>query len=179
MNDLLAAAAPADLIDNRVARSGLITIDLEDYLDHTPRADLDLAPWLWQGLALREKDFRQDVAIHDWAKYTGTAVAVHCSADALIPAWAYMIVATRLAGVAATVVAGTPQELERVLARRALARLDAAALSGARVVVKGCSDKPVPEAAYLEIALLLAPHVASLMYGEACSAVPVYKKGKA
>jgi hypothetical protein len=172
-------AQPLEIV-NRVASSGLITLDLEEYYDPRPRHSLDIAPWLWQGLVLREQEFRDAIAAHAWEMYRGGVVAAFCSAeDAIVQTWAWMLIGTRLAAVEATLVVGTPEELERTLFRQALAKLDIESLRGARVVLKGCSALPVPGSAYGELAARLAPVVQSLMFGEACSAVPVYKQKKA
>ena len=128
---------------------------------------------------LKEQDFRDAVAAHDWAQYQGGAVAVYCSEpDALIQTWAWMLVGNRVAQAGAQVVIGSEAERDAELFRRALAAIDVAALAGARVVLKGCSKHPVPAAAYGELAARLTPVVQSLMFGEACSAVPIYKRKK-
>lgn len=164
---------------NRVAASGIVTLDLEEYYSDKARHTLDIAPWLWQGMVLREKEFRDHVAAHDWEPYRDGAVAVYCSeADAIVQTWAWMLIGTRLAQVGATLVVGTAEELEKELFRQALAQIDTEALRGVRVVLKGCSKHPVPASAYGELAARLTPVVQSLMFGEACSAVPVYKKKK-
>jgi Protein of unknown function (DUF2480) len=164
-------------IINRVDASGIVTLDLEEFYPTRPRFELDIAPWLWQGLVLKERDFRDAVAAYDWEQYRGGAVAVFCSeADALIQTWAWMLVGARLAQVQAEVVIGTGDELEKELFRRALGGLELADFEGKRVVLKGCSKHAVPASAYGELAARLLPHVQSLMFGEACSAVPIYKK---
>ena len=168
-----------DLIPNRVQASGIITLDLEEFFPTQRRMVLDVVPWLWQGMVLKEKDFRDQVAAHDWEAYRDAAVAVYCSEeDALIQTWAWMLVGSRLAQVGARMVVGRPDELERELFRQALAGLDIEPFRCARVVLKGCSKHEVPPSAYGELAARLTPHVQSLMFGEACSAVPVYKKKK-
>lgn len=164
---------------NRVSASGIVTLDLEEYHSDRPRHALDIAPWLWQGIVLREKEFRDFVAAHNWELYRGGAVAVFCSEpDAIVQTWAWMLIGTRLAQVDAFFVVGSAEELEKELFRQALATLDIEALRGLRVVLKGCSKHPVPASAYGELAARLTPIVQSLMFGEACSAVPVYKKKK-
>ncbi len=168
-----------ETIVNRVQNSGIITLDLEEYYFAGPRYGLDIAPWLWQGLVLKEQDFRDQVAAHNWEQYRGGAVAVYCSEpEALIQTWAWMLVGNRLAQAGAQVVVGTEAELEAELFRRAMAGIDVQSLAGARVVLKGCSKHPVPPSAYGELAARLTPVVQSLMFGEACSAVPVYKRKK-
>lgn len=167
-----------DEIVNRVANSALLSLDLEDYYPAGERQWLDIAPWLFQGLLLREKDFREQVKAHDWTAYAGRHVAVGCSADAIVPTWAYMLLASRLEPYAATLVFGTPEDLEMHLYRQALASLDLETFRDRMVVVKGCGKLPVPVGAYVEITRLLRPVVRSLMYGEPCSTVPVYKRSK-
>lgn len=166
-------------IVNKVAASGLITLDLEELYPAGARVVVDLAPVLWQGLALREDDLRAFVKEHDWAAYTGKMVAVHCSADAIIPTWAYMLVATALQPHAAFVTQGDADQLERALFTRFVQSFDVAPYREARVVVKGCSHLPVPLNAYVELAAKLLPVVKSLLFGEPCSTVPLYKAPKA
>jgi hypothetical protein len=165
-------------IKNRVAGSSLITLDLEDYYHQGPRMQMDMADWLWERMMLREKDFRERVVAHDWSQYAGANVAIICSEDAIVPVWAYMLLVTRLAPYAHHVVIGDMAELDNDLFRAALRGIDPAKYASAKIVVKGCSKHPVPTAAYVEITRLLAPVVSSLMYGEACSAVPLYKRPK-
>jgi hypothetical protein len=166
-------------IINRVEASGIVTLDLEDYYSPRARVQLDIAPWLWQGLVLREKDFRDAVAAHNWSQYQGAAVAVFCSEpDAIVQTWAWMLLGTRLAQVDAFFTIGTPEELEKALFAEALSSIRLEEFAGKRVVLKGCSQHPVPGAVYGQLAARLLPHVQSLMFGEACSAVPVYKRKK-
>lgn len=163
-------------IVNRVGESGLITLDLGIFLpDETP-VPFDLADYLYMGLILREKDFREAMAAIDTLRFTGSMVAVHCSADAIIPPWAYMLVAARLAGTAKEVYQGTPLEMEKHLVLRAIDSYDLSGLQGRRVVVKGCGDRETGMFAFLAITARLVPTVRSLMYGEPCSTVPVYKR---
>jgi len=163
-------------IVNKVAESGLITLDLEKYIPHEEIVAFDLTPFLFRGLILKEKDFRESMLSEDWSKYAGKAVAVFCSADAIIPAWAYMLVSVMLSGIAHTVYAGTPEELEKSLFLENLKKIETAEFIDKRVVVKGCGDKQIGAFAYLEITSLLQPVVKTLMYGEPCSTVPVYKR---
>lgn len=165
-------------ITNRVAQSSLITLDLEEYYDQAERVVVDLKDNLYQGLILREKDFRAWVKEHDWSKYSGKNVAVNCSADVVIPTWAYMLVASKVQPFAKRVVVGSLEALEQSLFQDALAKLDIKNFEDAKVVIKGCSKHPVPEFAYVEITRLLTPVVSSLMYGEPCSTVPVFKRPK-
>lgn len=163
-------------IVNKVAESGLITLDLEKYIPQQEIVAFDLTPFLFRGLILKEKDFRDSMQSEDWSKYAGKAVAVFCSAEAIIPAWAYMLVSVMLSGIANTVFAGTPDEFEKSLFLENLKKIDTAEFQDKRVVVKGCGDKQIGVYAYLEITSLLQPVVKTLMYGEPCSTVPVYKR---
>jgi hypothetical protein len=166
----------SDTVVNKVAESGLITLDPARFLGNEKVVGFDLKDFLFMGAILREKDFREAMQTHDWSVYAGAEVAVFCSADAIIPMWAYMLVSSRLSPVAASCYAGTPAELRKKNFLQNLDALDTEAFRDQRVVVKGCGDEPIGEYAYLEITRRLQPVVKSLMYGEACSAVPVYKK---
>jgi hypothetical protein len=163
-------------IVNKVAASGLVTINLEEFYPAGDRVSIDLAEQLWQGLALREKDFRSWIQTHDWSQYQGKHVAVFCSVDAIIPAWAFMLVASALSDYAVTVVQGNRNELEEVLFRNVVDGLDLTAYQDKRCVVKGCSNLPVPQSAYTHLVVRLRPVVRSIMFGEPCSTVPVYKR---
>jgi hypothetical protein len=166
----------SEMIQNRVAESGLITIDPAQWMPKEPVEGFDLKDYLFMGAILREKDFREAMQGLDWSVYTGKHVAVFCSADAIIPMWAYMLVSSRLSPVAASVYAGTPDDWRKHRFLESVAAIDVSAYTDQRVVVKGCGDEPIGEWAYLDITRRLLPVVKSLMYGEACSAVPVYKK---
>ncbi len=163
-------------IINKVSESGLLTIDLEAYFPKEEIVAFDLAPFLFRGLILKEKEFRDSIQKEDWSKYSGKTVAVYCSADAIIPAWAYMLVSSNLSGIAHAVYAGTPEEMEKKLFIQNLEKIKASDYIDKRVVVKGCGDRQIGAFAYLEITGILKPVVKSLMYGEPCSTVPVYKK---
>lgn len=165
-------------IINRVTKSGLITLDLEDYYHHGERVVYDLKDNLYMGLILKEKDFRDFLKIHDWTQYEGKNVAITCSEDAIIPTWAYMLLTLHLSPYAHAVVYGSLAQLEEQLFYEAINKIDFSQYQGARVVVKGCSKYPVPTAAYVKIAQQLQPLVQSLMFGEPCSTVPLYKKAK-
>lgn len=165
-------------IINRVVSSGLVTLDLEELYFPGERVVYDLKANLFMGLILKEKDFRDFLKTHDWRQYTGKAVAVICSEDAIVPTWAYMLLAVYLEPYAHTVVFGDLAALENKLFFEALEKLDAEAYRDARVVVKGCSHVPVPTPAYVEITRRLRPVVQSLMFGEPCSTVPLYKRAK-
>jgi S-adenosylmethionine/arginine decarboxylase-like enzyme len=163
-------------IVNKVAASGLVTINLEEFYPAGDRVSIDLADQLWQGLALREKDFRSWIQTHDWSQYQGKHVAVFCSVDAIIPAWAFMLVASALSDYAVTVVQGNRNELEEVLFRNIVDGLDLTVYQDKRCVVKGCSNLPVPQSAYTHLVVKLRPVVRSIMFGEPCSTVPVFKR---
>jgi hypothetical protein len=163
-------------IINKVSESGLLTIDLEVYFPSEEIVAFDLTPFLFRGLILKEKEFRESIQKEDWSKYSGKTVAVYCSADAIIPAWAYMLVSSMLSGIADTVYAGTPGDLEKKIFIKNLERINPTDYTDKRVVVKGCGDKQIGAFAYFEITTILKPVVKSLMYGEPCSTVPVYKK---
>lgn len=161
---------------NKVAASGLITFNLEEYFHQGERLVYDIKDNLFHGLMLREKDFREFIKTHDWAAYTGKNVAITCSADAIVPTWAYMLLANKMKPYANEVVFGNLETLEAVLFTKALANIDIDKFRDERVVIKGCADIEVPVAAYVEITSLLTPVVKSIMYGEPCSTVPIYKR---
>ena len=166
----------AEEIINRVASSPLVTIDLEDYYHKGEREVYDLAQNLFQGMILREKDLREFVKEHDWSKYEGKNISLTCSEDAIVPTWAYMLVATKLEGVANKVVMGSLETLEYALYQDALRKIDAQEFADKPIVIKGCGNLPVPDLAYVELTMLLKPYAKSIMYGEPCSTVPLYKK---
>lgn len=166
----------ADALVNRVAESGLITIDLEDLYPKEEIAGFDLKDHLLMGLILKEKDFREALQKLDWEQFRNKHVAIFCSAEAIIPLWAYMLVSSRLSGIAKTVFSGSPLNLRENLLIEKIRSLDITPFVDKRIVVKGCGDMQVGEAAYIEITNRLMPVVRSLMYGEPCSTVPVFKK---
>lgn len=163
-------------IENRVANSGLITLNLEEYFHSGERVELDIKPWLFHGLILKEKEFRETVKQHDWSAYENKNVAFICSSDAIVPTWAYMLLAVNIEPYAYRYVFGNAQLLNDVLYQDALGRIDFESFRDARVIVKGCSDVPVPVSAYVEITHRLMPFAKSIMYGEACSNVPIWKR---
>ena len=167
-----------DVIINRVASSPLVTLDLEELYHPGERVLIDIAEVLFEGLILREKDFREYVKSVDGKQYEGKNVAIWCSADAIIPTWAFMLLATRIAPYAHMVVYGTLEQLEKALYLKALSSIDINNYRDKKVVIKGCGKIKVPDAAYVEITRLLTPVVSSIMYGEPCSTVPLYKKPK-
>lgn len=163
-------------IVNRVAESGIKTIDLEKLKPSGIRSEIDLKDLLFQELVLRENDFRQFIKDTDWSRYRDHFVNVSCSADAIIPNWAYMLIASNLSAVAKKVVFGNKKDLEKQLLLNVIDNLDLSLYTDERVIIKGCSDEAIAEEAYLNLTLRLTPVVKSLMFGEPCSAVPVYKK---
>lgn len=165
-------------IINRVAKSGLISLDLEEYYHQGERVVYDLKDNLFMGLILKEKDFREFLKTHDWTQYTGKNVAVTCTEEAIVPTWAYMLLALQLGPYANTVVFGDRNDLEEKLFFDAIHQINPEEYRDARVVVKGCSKHPVPTAAYVEITRKLQPVVQALMFGEPCSTVPLYKRPK-
>jgi len=165
-----------DQIVNKVAQSGLITLDLEDYAYDGELVAFDMKDQLFQGLILKERDFRTFLKEEDWSKYEGKDVALFCSVDAIVPTWAYMLISNRLAGIARQVRFENPSEFRGTELIKALKNLDVSEFADKRLVIKGCSDGELPIGAYVEITNLLTPHVKSIMYGEPCSTVPIYKK---
>lgn len=161
---------------NKVAQSGLITIDLEDFFPKEAIVSFDLKEFLFRGLILKELDFRAALKAVDWTVYKDKTVAAFCSADAIIPQWAYMLVATYLSAATSAIYFGTPEEVEQKLFLSNLKNMDAAQYSGEKIIIKGCGTKTVTGEAYLEVTKKLQPLVKSLMFGEPCSTVPVYKK---
>lgn len=165
-------------IVNRVAKSALVSFNLEDFYHPGERVQYDLKDNLFQGLILKEKEFREFLRQHDWSKYQNKNVAITCSADAVIPQWAYMLLAVHIEPFAHMVVFGGLDSLEQSLFQQALANVNLNNFRDAKVVIKGCGEIPVPEFAYVEITRLLTGVAASIMYGEPCSTVPLYKKPK-
>ena len=166
----------ADEILNRVAASKLVTFDLEDYYPAGRRVLLDIKEWLYEEIILKEKDFRAHVANHDWEQYKNVFVALCCSSDAIIPGWAYMLVSTKLQPYAKKVVLGSMEDLETTLFQPIIEDLDISDFKDKPVIIKGCSNKPVPPNAYLWATIKLQPVAKSIMYGEACSSVPLFKR---
>ena len=165
-----------DVIINKVAESGLVTLDLEAYYPKDETAIFDLKDHLFMELILKEKDYREALKNLDWSIYQNKNVAITCSADAVIPMWAYMLAATYLQPVAKEVVFGNEDFLHRTLFLKNLSTINTEGFRDKRVVIKGCGDKNISESAYVEITKLLTPVVKSIMYGEPCSTVPIYKK---
>lgn len=166
----------AEEIINRVANSSLITLDLEEFYPEGERLEYDLKDNLWQGMALREKDFRAFIKEHDWSVYKGKNVALNCSVDAIIPAWAYILLSTAINPYANFVTQGSLADLEIALWEDAISKIEAKEFQDVKLIIKGCSNKEVPGSAYIALSRKLQPVVAMMMFGEACSTVPLYKK---
>lgn len=163
---------------NRVEESGIVTLDIADLFPAEEVEEFDLKKFLVKELVLMEKHFREELKKIDWNAYRAKNVAVHCSNDAIIPMWAYMLVASYLEPHAKSIFYGSRRKAEAGLLAKNIEALDVTAYAGARVVIKGCGDQPLPPDAYILITKKLQPVVQSLMYGEPCSTVPVYKRPK-
>jgi len=161
---------------NRVANSGLITINLEQFLPVDPVIVFDIADHLFMGMILREKDFREALANTDWTAYEGKVLLITCTADAIVPLWAYMLITTLAQPYAKDIYQSSRQEYENLYIKDQLAKIDIEAYRDKRIVIKGCSDREVSAFAYTEVTKLLRPVVLSIMYGEPCSTVPIYKR---
>jgi hypothetical protein len=166
----------SDTIINKVAESGLITLDLEQFYPEAETALFDLKDYLFMGLILKEKEFREALKNIDWEIYRNKYVGVVCSADAVIPMWAYMLVASYLQPVAKDVVMADEKELHKIIFLKNILSIDVTEYADKRIVVKGCGETPIEEFAYVEITKLLRPVAKAIMYGEPCSTVPIYKK---
>lgn len=165
-----------EAIINRVANSKLKTIDLEDFYPSGKRVVFDIVDWLYEGLILREKDFREQVNNHDWLQYQDSYVALTCSADAVIPSWAYLLLTTKLYPQAKKVVVGDLKLLETVIFQEIIESLNISEYQDKPVIIKGCANKPIPPSAYTFLINKIQPIAKSIMYGEACSTVPLFKK---
>lgn len=165
----------ADEIINRVANSKLVTINLEDYYPQGKRILFDIKDWLFEGFVLREKDFREQIMHYDWSKFKDTYVALTCSSDAIIPAWAFMLISIHLEPFTKKTIIGNLELLETSIYQDVLNNLDVSEFKNKPIIIKGCSKKPVPQNAYIMLANKLKPLAKSIMYGEACSSVPLYK----
>jgi hypothetical protein len=166
----------AEVFINKVAESGLVTLDLEELGGKNEWMVFDLKPFLFMELILKEKDFREAIRVHDWNQYENKLVAVYCSADAIIPMWAYMLVGSSLQPVAAGVVFGSLVVAKQQWLIEQVAKLDTGEFAGKRVVIKGCGDEPVSEGVYLAATVKLRAVAKSIMYGEPCSTVPIFKQ---
>ena len=167
-----------DLLINKVAQSGLITIDLEELYPKGERVIFDLKEVLFLGLILKEKDFREFLKNENWGNYKNKFVSIICSADAIVPTWAYMLLSLHLQPFANRIVFGNLEVLEIVLFNELLSQLPIETYKDARIVIKGCGKLPIPIAAYVELTQRLRPIAKSLMYGEPCSTVPLFKQAK-
>lgn len=165
-----------DVIVNKVAESGLVTLDLEAFYPTGEMAVFDLKEHLFMGLILKEKDYRETLKNTDWNKYQNKNVCITCTADAIIPVWAYMLAATYLEPLAKEIVFGDEDFLHKTLFLKSLSTIDTKEFADKRVVIKGCGDKSISAAAYVEATKILRPVAKSIMYGEPCSTVPIYKK---
>ncbi|PIB28796.1 hypothetical protein BFP77_09195 [Maribacter sp. 4U21] len=165
-----------DEIINKVAQSKLVTFDLEDYYPKGERIVLDIKDWLFEGFILKEKEFRDYIKAHNWEQYKGAYVALTCSTDAIIPGWAYMLITTKLQPFTVRTVLGNLEDLETSIYQSIIENIPVSDFKDKPVIIKGCSNKPVPPNAYLILTAKLLPVVKSVMYGEACSSVPLYKR---
>lgn len=166
-------------IINRVQNSGITAIDLADYLPaESMFAGFDFAPHLWNELVLKEKDFRAIVADFDWKQYEGKHVYLFCSVDAILPSWSFMLVTSRLTGIAETITIGSLSDARQAAILHRISQLESADFEDAKLIVKGCSDIPNPEAVMSLFVQKVQPVCSSIMYGEPCSTVPVYKRPK-
>jgi len=163
-------------IVNRVAQSKLVTFDLEEYYPEGTRLQLDIKEWLFEDLILKEKEFRNQVALHNWEQYNDAYVALNCSSDAIVPGWAFMLISTKLQPYAKKVVLGSLEDLETTIFQSIIENLEVSDFKEKPVIIKGCSNKPIPPNAYLWATIKLQPVAKSIMYGEACSSVPLFKR---
>ncbi len=165
----------ADEIVNRVANSQLKTIDLEDFYPKGTRTVIDIKNWLFQEQILKETDFREHLKNHEWLQYNNQYVALTCSTDAIIPSWAYMLIATYVSPFAKKIVVGNLAALETSIFQDVISNFNIEEFMRKPVIIKGCSNKPIPETAYIQLIEKLQPVVKSIMFGEACSTVPLFK----
>ena len=165
-----------EAIVNKVAQSGLVTLDLADFYPQDEIVTFDVKDYLFMELILKEKEYRETLKNLDWSAFENKIVAITCSADAIIPLWAYMLAVTYLEPYAKDIVFGNADEVLKISFLKKLEKIDAKEFTDKRVVIKGCGDKVIPEAAFVEITKILKPVVKSIMYGEPCSTVPIYKR---
>jgi len=163
-------------IKNRVAESSLKTIDLEDFYPSGKRIELDISQFLFEGIILKEKDFREKVTSYNWSQYQDCYVALTNTSEVLIPAWAFMLLTIELTIYSKMVSIGNLLQLETSIFSEIISKIDLSIYKDQRVIIKGCSNKPIPENAFIQLTRLLQPIVKSVMYGEACSSVPLYKR---
>lgn len=165
-------------IKNKVAQSKLITIDLEDYYPQGNRIVFDIKNWLFEDVILKEKDFREHVKNHDWSQYKNSFIALTCTVDAIIPSWAYLLITAQMAPFAKRIIVGNLQELETAVYQEIIENISLENYKNMPIIIKGCSNKPIPETAYIQLITKLVPVARSIMYGEACSTVPLFKVKK-
>lgn len=165
-----------DEIVNKVANSALKIFDLEDYYPNNPRMELDISQWLFHGFVLKEKEFRAALKDFDWSVYKDAYVALSCSTDAILPSWAFMLVSSYLEPFAVKVFLGDLEHLESSIYQDLLNELDYSEYENLPVIIKGCAKKPIPDEAYILATRKLMPYARSIMFGEACSAVPIFKR---
>ena len=165
-------------IINRVAKSDLITIDLEEFYPKECRHKLDISGWLKQGMILIEKEFRKQVTDHHWEQYDGGYLAVFCSNEVIIPAWAYLLITTHSSIYTKKTIVGDFDQLDRVLFQEIISGLSIGHYQNKRIIIKGCSSKTIPENAYVQLIEKIRPVARSIMFGEPCSTVPLYKKSR-
>ena len=163
-------------IVNRVKESGLITLDLADYKSTLKINSIDIADQLWQGLVLKEKDFRNWIKLHSWDMYSGEAIYITCSVDAIIPTWAYMLISSKLTEFGVPNIVGNEEDLEKKLFDQKINEENLDLYQDGRIIIKGCSDVASPEYMMTELVRKLQPVAKSIMYGEPCSTVPVFKR---
>lgn len=168
----------SDEIINKVSNSKLINIDLEEFYPDGERVLFDIKDWLFEGIILREKDFRASVKNHNWSCYKNAFVALTCSEDAIIPSWAYLLLASELSAFAKKVVVGNLELLETVLFQEVIQNLNIEPFKDKPIIIKGCAQKPIPSSAFTMLIQKLQPIAKTIMYGEACSTVPLYKRKK-
>ncbi len=165
-----------DEIINKVAQKNIKTIDLEDFYPNEKRVLFDISEYLYEGLILKEKNFRKQLDENDWSQYENCFVALHCSTDAIIPSWAYLLLTTKLQPFAKKIITGDLELLETLIFNEIIEKLDISEYKNSRVIIKGCSKKVIPQSAYNFLIMKLQPEVKSLMFGEACSTVPLFKQ---
>ncbi len=162
-------------IINKIKNSKLVSVDLEDFYPIGERISFDIKDWLFEESILKEKEFRAQVDNHDWSTYQGAFIALHCSVEAIIPSWAFLLITTKLAPYTNRIVVGDFKTIETVLFNEIISNLDMELFRNKHVLIKGCSEKPIPDSAYVQLAQRLVHVATSVMYGEACSNVPLYK----
>ena len=165
-------------IVNKVSKSSLVTIELEDFYPLGERVVFDISKWLHEGLILKEKDFRESVQQHNWDQYKGKYIALNCSAEAIIPSWAYLLIAVKLGPYAKKMIVGNLELLETVIFQDIISNLDVEIFKDKPVIIKGCTNKPIPETAPVQLIEKLLPFAKTIMFGEACSTVPLFKREK-